>query len=114
MPIKNLETNQSFLFKVLWSKSFIGIAINEQQKANLSIPLTSFYFWPREDGWKLLKAELDSKPWMTEKSKTKILNDYTLLLNFWLKNLDKNLEIQNLKNHNLNLKVDFLGINGLN
>ena len=51
---------------------------------------------------------------MTEKSKTKILNDYTLLLNFWLKNLDKNLEIQNLKNQNLNLKVDFLGINGLN
>jgi 30S ribosomal protein 3 len=114
MSMKNLETNKAFLFKVLWSKSFIGIAVNEQQKENLSIPLTSFYFWPREDGWKLLKAELDSKPWMTETSKTEILNDYTLILNFWSKNLDKNLEIHRLKRHGLNFEMDFLGINVLN
>ena len=90
----NLPQTNKFVFKILWSTSWVGVAVDEVDSKNYRTPLTAFYFWPREDGWKLLKAELDSKPWMTEKSKTKILNDYTLLLNFWLKNLDKNLEIQ--------------------
>jgi 30S ribosomal protein 3 len=112
--LMNLNKNKVFRFKVLWSKTSIGVAVNQQHKENLDSPLTSFYFWPREDGWKLLKAELDSKPWMAEKAKNDILNDYTHILTFWLKNLDESLSLQNLKKHPLNIRIDFLGVNNFN
>lgn len=106
-----LKQKKVFRFKILWSKTSIGVAVNQQHKNKFDSPLTSFYFWPREDGWKLLKAELDSKPWMTEDSKNEILNGYTRILNFWLENLKGSFDIQRLENHNLSLLVDFLGVN---
>lgn len=110
-----METSKiktKYLFKVLWSKTYIGIAINKVYQKDFNVPLTVFYFWPQEDGWKLLKAELDSKPWMNEKSKQEILNGYTLIINYWLENVNKNINIQDAKIPNL--KVDILAINSIN
>ena len=86
-------TNQKvydYFFKVIWTKSFIAIAVDKCYKSK-KIPLTTFYFWPREDGWKLLEKELESKPWIPEKDKISILNDYTNLINAWINRLNGNL-----------------------
>lgn len=108
------KTHKVFLFKVLWSKTSIGVAINQKDQNSFDTPLTSFYFWPREDGWKLLKAELDSKPWMTKQLKDEILNNYTHVLSFWLKNVNQRFEALQLRKGDLNLKIDFLGVQTFN
>ena len=110
----NKDRTSKYIFKVLWSKTSLGIAINEIYKTNYDAPLTTFYFWPREDGWKLLKAELDSKPWMLEKSKLEILNGYTTIINYWLKNLNKDIKISSFNFKELDLNIDILAINSLN
>jgi 30S ribosomal protein 3 len=96
---------KTYHFKVLWSQTYIGIAIN----INENTPLTTYYFWPREDGWALLKKELDSKPWIVETSKIEILNGYTVLINYWIKNSNKRLNILNKKKSFFNFEI--LGIN---
>jgi 30S ribosomal protein 3 len=111
--MKKIKKKRKYLFKILWSKTYIGIAINEIHKGNYDIPLTSFYFWPREEGWKLLKVELDSKPWMDEQSKIEILNGYTSLIMFWLKNVNKHITPIKANPENINLKVDILAINSI-
>lgn len=105
--------NNKYLFKILWSKTYIAIAINELYKKNYDIPLTTFYFWPREDGWKLLKSELDSKPWLLEKSKLEILNGYTLLINYWIKYLNQKPNTLKQTITSLNLNLDILAINSM-
>lgn len=112
--MKQYKNQSKYLFKVLWSKTYIGIAINEKHKENLDVPLTTFYFWPREEGWQLLKAELDSKPWINEKSKIEILNGYTTLLNFWLKNIHKTTKTKRPDTKNLSLNIDIVGLNTIN
>lgn len=108
-----MEVNNKYLFKILWSQTYIAIAINELYEKNYDIPLTTFYFWPREDGWKLLKSELDSKPWLLEKSKLEILNGYTLLINFWLKNINQKTNSLKQTTSDLNLNLDILAINSI-
>lgn len=61
-----------------------------------------------------IKAELDSKPWMAEQSKLEILNGYTSIINFWLMNVNKNINSIKPNTENINLNVDFLAINSLN
>lgn len=112
--MKKYKSSSKYLFKVLWSKTDIGIAINEIHQGIIDVPLTSFYFWPREDGWKLLKAELDSKPWMEEHSKIEILNGYTLIINYWLKNSNKNINIIKPYTENININVDILAVHSIN
>ena len=107
--MKAPNKRSKYLFNIVWSKIYLGLSINEIHKEKFNIPLTTLYFWPREDGWKLLKAELDSKPWLTEKPKLEILNNYSLIINYWLKNKDKNINIQNLQI--LNLNINILSIN---
>ena len=110
-----MTTQSKYRFKVLWSKTYVGIAINKKHHANFEVPLTTFYFWPREDGWKLLKAELDSKPWINENSKIEILNGYTTILNYWLTNVNNKRTIP-LKPTitTLSGNVDILGLNIIN
>jgi 30S ribosomal protein 3 len=112
--MENSKNLPKYLFKVLWSKTYVGIAINEIYKENCNLPLTTFYFWPREDGWKLLKSELDSKPWMGEEVKLEILNGYTSIINYWLKNINKKINIQNLHRQNFDLNVDIIATNTIN
>ena len=112
--MKQSKNQSKYLFKVLWSKTYIGIAINEKHKENFDVPLTTFYFWPREEGWKLLKAELDSKPWIDEKSKIEILNGYTLILNFWLNTIYKATKTKKPNTKSLPLNIDIIALNTLN
>lgn len=101
-----------YLFKILWSKTYIGIAIDEIYQKNCLIPLTVFYFWPQKDGWKLLEAELDSKPWMVDKAKQEILNGYTLIIKYWLENVNENINLQNISIGGINFEI--LAINSIN
>lgn len=77
-----------FCFKVVWLSFCVGIAVDKKLKNNNKIPVTSFYFWPRVDGWKLLKHELELKPWLTEEERIKILNGYTKIISTWKENFN--------------------------
>ena len=111
--METVKKQSKYLFKVLWSKTDLGIAINEIRNEDYSIPISTYYFWPREDGWKLLQTALDSKPWMEENAKIEILNGYTMIVNYWLANINKNITLQNFKSNNLNLNIDILSINSM-
>lgn len=77
-----------YKYKVLWCPTYIGIAINTSE----NIPLTSFYFWPQNDGWTFLKKDLERKPWVPRRARIEMLNGYTKILNYWTKkNNTKNL-----------------------
>lgn len=78
-----------FCFKVVWLNYRIGIAVDKKLKNNIKIPVTSFYFWPRVNGWKLLKHELELKPWLRKEERVKILDGYTKIICSWKDNLEK-------------------------
>ena len=71
--------------KVLWLKNFLGFAI-DRTVTKKSYPLTSYYFWPKTEAWDQLKLELDSKFWVSEEEKIKILNLITDIINYWRQN----------------------------
>nr|YP_009397122.1 Plastid-specifi c 30S ribosomal protein 3 [Spyridia filamentosa]ARW66308.1 Plastid-specifi c 30S ribosomal protein 3 [Spyridia filamentosa] len=71
-----------FTFKVLWLDNNVAIAVDHIIGDNTS-PLTSYFFWPRNDAWEQLRSELDSKPWIAEVQKIDLLNKATEIINFW-------------------------------
>lgn len=73
---------QKFTFRVLWLENNVAIAIDHVRGSNIS-PLTSYFFWPRNDAWEQLKTELNSKPWISENDKINLLNKATEIINFW-------------------------------
>jgi len=74
--------------KVLWNENFLGLSIN-QTSLKSAIPITSYYLWPKTDAWQQLKFELDSKPWLSEQEKIKVLNHTAEIMNYWRKNRGK-------------------------
>lgn len=80
-------------FHILWLENSLGIAIN-QSNSDIDIPLTGYYFWPRNDVWEQIRIELSTKKWITEGEKILILNSVTEILNNWQKNTKEEI-IQN-------------------
>nr|ARW65072.1 Plastid-specifi c 30S ribosomal protein 3 [Polysiphonia sertularioides] len=76
---------QKFTFRILWLDNNVAIAIDHVIGKSIS-PLTSYFFWPRNDAWEQMKTELDSKPWISEKEKIHLLNQATEVINFWQEN----------------------------
>tara|TARA_B100000475_G_scaffold115936_1_gene84538 strand:+ start:1155 stop:1469 length:315 start_codon:yes stop_codon:yes gene_type:complete len=77
--------NQTFQLKlkVAWFKNFLGLSI-DQVVGNQKYAMTPYYFWPRTEAWEQLKLELDSKLWLTEEEKIKLLKTAGDVMNYWL------------------------------
>lgn len=73
------------------------------------IPITTFYFWPKVDGWQLLKHELKLKPWLLKEDRIKILNNYTRIINTWSNNY-KNIKTINFVNLQLEENFSIIGV----
>ena len=69
--------------KIVWFKDFLGLAI-EQVILNQHYSLTPYYFWPKTEAWEQLKLELDSKLWLTQEEKVKILKVIGDVMNYCL------------------------------
>ena len=99
--------DNNYRFKIIWGRTYIGLAVDKKLQGNVIYPITSFFFWPRENGWELMKDELNRKPWMTKEETITILNGYTTIINYWLKNV-KTIEgisklVQDSKRYNYKL-----------
>jgi len=76
---------KKFTFRILWLENNVGLAIDHIANQGYS-PLTSYFFWPRNDAWIQLKKELESKPWISENDKIDLLNQATSIINYWQEN----------------------------
>ncbi|KAG0577931.1 hypothetical protein KC19_5G192500 [Ceratodon purpureus] len=77
---------QRVLLRFLWLEKNIGIALDQVVPGHGTIPLSPYFFWPRKDAWEQLKAQLDSKGWISRKRTIILLNQATDIINLWQQN----------------------------
>ena len=73
---------QSLKLQVLWLEDSLGLAVN-QTTSDSTFPLTPYYFWPVTEAWEQIRFELDSRPWLLEEERIKLLNLVVSTMNSW-------------------------------
>ncbi|XWS36031.1 hypothetical protein CRYUN_Cryun20dG0047500 [Craigia yunnanensis] len=78
--VKPLEKPRVVL-KFIWMENDIGIALDHVIPGHGTIPLSSYYFWPRKDAWEELKVLLESRPWISHMQRIHLLIQATDIIN---------------------------------
>ncbi|XP_002530983.3 30S ribosomal protein 3, chloroplastic [Ricinus communis] len=80
--VKPMEKPRIVL-KLTWMEKAIGVGLDQVIPGFGTIPLSPYYFWPKEDAWQHLKVLLESKPWISQKQMHILLNQATDIINLW-------------------------------
>lgn len=75
-------SGDKFVLKFLWLEKVIGVALDQNVNGK-TLPLTEYFFWPRNDAWEDIRLELLTRSWVSKNESILILNQITEVINFW-------------------------------